>query len=92
MEGYIRCVADDPTVVWHRRDVEELPYRQFHNRPILKCCYRSAGDNEADMFDAAKSTTGDRGHVFGPFPARLVAGAADCETTDVNDLESTLFE
>lgn len=50
------------------------------------------GDNEADIFDAAKGTTGDRGHVHGPLPARFVAGAADGEATDVNDHKSALFE
>jgi hypothetical protein len=45
VQGHIRLIADNPTVVWHRRDIEGFATAQLDNLPIVE---GSGGDTAKD--------------------------------------------
>src|SRR3712207_1513689 len=92
VERDVRLVADDPTVVRRRRDVEDTAGREVEH---LAPGHRGDGvarDDEADVLDLAEGRAGERADVRGPLPARLVRRAPDGEPADADDLEPAQLE
>ncbi len=92
VQGHVRPVADHPTVVGNRRNVEERPLGQLDDRAVVEGGGRYPGENHADVLHRA-ACRADRGpDVLRPFPARLVRRPPDNSRTDAHDLEATLLE
>src|SRR5262245_61777522 len=92
MQGHVRLVADHPTVVGDRRDVEQRAGGEIDRRAVGQGRYRMAGDDESNVLDLTQRRTGQWPHVLGPFPAGLVCRAADGNAADPDDLELAALE
>lgn len=87
VERDVRLIADHPTVVRRRGDVEQLARAHLDDRPIVERCCCRAGDYHPDVLDAAPRGPDGRPDVLGPPPPRLVGRTSDGEPADADDVE-----
>jgi hypothetical protein len=81
MKRNIGLVADNPTVMWDRWNVEEIASAQWNDLSVIKCGRRLASKNEADMFDRTPRQSNARPDTSRPFLARLISSSTDRKTT-----------
>ena len=91
MQGDVRLVADDPAIV-AGRDVKERAGTEFVDGAVVHCSGGATGKNQPNMLDVAARRSYGWADMRGPFPSRLVSGAADGHIADVNDLELSFLE
>src|SRR5262245_1636115 len=75
MKRDIRLVADNPTVMRNRGNVENIASAQWNDASIVKCSRRLARQDKADMFDRATRQPNTRPDMRRPFPSRLISSS-----------------
>src|SRR6185295_208703 len=88
---YVWLLADDPAVVRHRRNVEQLAGVELGHPPVVEGHHGDACENDPHVLDGAAGCVDARSHMLGPFPSRLVARASDREPAQSHDLELPLL-
>jgi hypothetical protein len=92
VQGNIRIVANNPTIVRRRRDVKQRAGREIDYPPVAHRGYCPARNDESHMFDLTELRAGKRPHVHGPFPPRLVGSLPQRQPTEPDDLKFTALE
>src|SRR5215472_10873301 len=94
VERHIRLIADDPTVVTRRtgRNIEQGADWTLVCRVTINRKRGTAGQNQTYVLDVAKRRPNARSYIVRPTPSRFVCSPADCEPSDVNDLEPSFVE
>jgi hypothetical protein len=92
MKRDVGLVADNPTVVRHRRYVEQFAGTKLEDSAIVKgggCCARQ---HQTNMFQMASSGTHGWPNMLGPFPTRLISGSTDDHFTNPDGFKFSLLE
>src|SRR5262245_4149583 len=92
MQRNVFLVADDPAVVRLGGNMKERTRPQLDHPAIRERAGRGSRYHETDVLERAQLRPGERRHVHGPFPARLINRPPDRETADFDDLETPLRE
>ena len=71
---------------------KSAPGRSSVTRAVVECCGGGAGEHETDVLDSASGQTLRGSDVLGPSPARLICRPTDGDASDVDDVESAVFE
>ena len=78
----IGLLADDPAVVWHRSDVQQVAGAQLVDLTVLELRGGDAGQHQAHVLHGAAGQTERRADVRRPSLAGLVGGASDGHAPD----------
>jgi hypothetical protein len=92
VEGDVWLRADNPTVMWYRRNVKQIACSQLEYCTIVERGRRSARQDKTDMLHLAARGTHARSDVFAPLPSRLVGGASNSHSPDAHQLEAPLLQ
>src|SRR5262249_7931992 len=92
MQRDIGFVTNNPTVVGCGRNVKEITGPQFVNLSVFKCGGCRAGEDKSQVFNFAASQPESRSDVLAPFPTGLVSRPPDRHVSDLDNLESALWE
>src|ERR1700736_1029338 len=92
MERHIRFLAHDPTIVRHRRNIEEFSRVHFDHAPIIESCRRYTREHHADMFNMTASSAKRFADVLAPAPTRLISSATDRHAAEVDDFKLTFHQ
>src|SRR5262245_60447857 len=87
----IRLIANNPAIVWHRRNVKEFACFQLDHATVIKCNCSRSRENEPDMFNRTACCADTRSDMFAPLPPRFVRRTTNCDSAEVNQLEFPFF-
>src|SRR4051812_7670081 len=87
MQGDVRLASDDPTVVRHRRNVEQLSSTQLEDAAIVERCGSGTREHESHVLDGAACGAESWPDVLRPLPAWLVGRAPDRHAAERDELE-----
>src|SRR5262249_37770869 len=90
VQGHVNLVADDPAVVRHRRDVEELTRPELDDPAVLERRRGRALEDHPPVLHVAPCGTHIRPHVLRPPPPPLIGGATDGYAADPDNLQPAL--
>src|SRR4029450_4492197 len=90
-QRHIRFITDDPAVV-SRRDMKNVASTDLDDAAIVHCRRGAPRNYDAAGFHVATRLAERPADVLGPPPSGLVGRPAERHSTDVNDLELSLFE
>ncbi len=92
MQGDVRFVPDNPTVVRSWRNVKEFTRFQFDHGVVVERDGGDSGKDKADVLHWTARGADSRSDVLAPTPARLISRATDRDAAEMNNLESAFLE
>jgi len=90
VQGHIRDIADNPTVVGFGRDVEQLPGAQLDHSAVAERRRGRSGDDQPDVLDRASRLPNGRPDMLRPAPSRLIGRSPDGHPANAHELEPSL--
>src|SRR4029434_3111013 len=91
VQRYVRLIANDPAVVWHRRNVKQIACVKLDYATRITPNCRGPRENKPDMFNGTTRRANARANVLAPFPPRLICRTTNCNSAEVNQLEFPLL-
>src|SRR3989449_5886339 len=92
MERDVWFVANHPTIVRCRRDIEELPGPKFDDAPIVEGGGGAAAQHQTEMLHRTARGAYSGADVYRPSPAGLVGRASEGASGDGDDVEPAFGE
>src|SRR4029453_11721478 len=92
MKRDVGLVADNLTVVRHRRNVEQLAGAKLEHCAIIKCGGRCARQHQTNMFQMASSGTETGPHMLGPLPTWFRRRSTDEQFANSDGFKFSLLE
>ena len=87
VQRHVRLIANDPTVVWHGRNVEQIACVKLTYSTIIERNGRGSRENEPDVFNRTTRRANTRANVLAPFPSWLIRRTTNCDSAQVDQLE-----
>ncbi len=80
VQRHVRHVADDPAVVWHRRNVKQIACVKLNYATIIERNGRGSRENKPNMFNGTTRGANSWADVLAPFPAWLIRRTTNCDS------------